>query len=158
MRLNLGCGEHYAPGWTNVDAFGGVRADVYAPLDALPFDDGSATHVYCGHVLEHIAPVDLPAVLREIRRVLDGEFCAVGPDCDRIDPAREPDLYAMAAEGHDGIGINPHAPHLWTCTETKLLAFVRAVFPSARPVLVAEVPEPWPVVARGEAWQCALLA
>ena len=159
MRLNLGCGDHYADGWVNVDAFGGVRADTYAQLGALPFPDGSAEFVYCGHVLEHIAPADLPAVLGEVRRVLapGGLFCAVGPDCDRIDPAREPDLWRMASAGHDGIGLNPHAPHLWSCTETLLLAHVRAVFPTARPVLVADVPQPWPVVARGEAWQCAVL-
>lgn len=160
MRLNLGCGEYRAEGWVNVDAFGGARADVIADLADLPFEDGLATHVYAGHVLEHIAPVDIPAVLREMRRVLaaDGQFCAVGPDCDRIDPARDPDLYRMAAEGHDGIGLNPHAPHLWSCTETRLLKYVRAVFPGAAAVLVAEVPEPWPVVTRTEAWQCAVLA
>lgn len=159
LKLNLGCGEHYAPGWVNIDAFGGVRADVFANLDALPYPDSSAELVYAGHVLEHIHPDDLPAVLREVRRVLapGGQFCAVGPDCDRIDPVREPDLYRMAGEGHDGIGLNPHAPHLWSCTEALLLTYVRRVFPTATAVLVAAVPEPWPVVARGEAWQCAIL-
>lgn len=160
MRLNLGCGDHPADGWVNVDAWGGARADVFAPLDTLPFDDGAAELVYAGHVLEHIHQDDLPAVLGEIRRVLapSGRFCAVGPDCDRIDPAIDPDLYRMAAEGHDGIGLNPHAPHLWSCTETLLLTHIRRVFPDARPVLVADVPEPWPVTIRTEAWQCAVIA
>lgn len=158
MRLNLGCGEYHAEGWVNVDAYTST-VDVRARLEALPFLDGSATHVYCGHVLEHIAPIDLPAVLVEIRRVLaaDGEFCVVGPDCDRIDPAKEPDLYAIAAK-HVTTLDNPHGSHLWTCTEAKLLSYIQAVFPGARAVLVAEVPETWPGVVRHASWQCAVIA
>lgn len=159
MKLNLGCGEYPAAGWVNVDGWDGSKADVFASLDALPFAGGSASRVYAGHVLEHVHPDQLGGVLAEIRRVLadDGQFCAVGPDCDRIDPIATPELYAMAAAGRDGIGVNPRADHLWTCTEVLMLAHIRSVFPAARPVLIADVPEPWPVVSR-IGWQCAVLA
>lgn len=160
MRLNLGCGDYPAADWVNVDAYGGAKADVFSGLDDLPFGDGSATHVYLGHVLEHIAVADLPAVLVEVRRVLapDGALCAVGPDCDRIDARIDPALFKVASQGHDGIGLNPHAAHLWSCTEALLLEYLRPTFPSVRAVLVADVPQPWPVVVRSEAWQCAALA
>lgn len=160
MKLNLGCGEHHVDGWVNVDAFDGSRADVITDIGTLPFIDGAASHIYAGHVLEHVHPDGLAAVLREIRRVLapNGKLCIVGPDCDRIDAAKDPALYAMASEGHDGLGINPYAPHMWSCTESLLLAHLRGYFPGAAPVLVADVPESWPVVCRTEAWQCAVLA
>lgn len=160
MKLNLGCGEHHADGWVNVDGFEGSRADVITDIRTLPFTDGSASHIYAGHVLEHVHPDALPDVLREIRRVLapDGQLCIVGPDCDRIDRDKDSALYAMAAEGHDGLGINPYAPHLWSCTEALILAYLGECFPDATPIPVADVPECWPVVCRTEAWQCAILA
>ena len=157
MLLNIGSGDFPAKGWVNVDAYAGVNPDVLAGLDSMPFETDSADMVYAGHVLEHIAPEDLPAILSEVRRVLKpgGRFAAVGPDVDRIDPIAQPDLFRMASKGHDGLGVNPHAPHLWDCTEARLLSAVRDVFPKARAVLVADLPEDWPVVSRVD-WQCAV--
>ena len=161
MKLNLGSGDHPVPGWVNIDAFGGARADMFADLRHLPFRDDSMSHIYAGHVLEHIPPDDLPAVLAEVRRVLapSGRFCVVGPDCDRIDPQKEPDLYLAASSAVDGgEGVNPFAYHLWDCTETRMLAHIGRVFPSAQAVPVADVPEEWPVLVRSAAWQCAVIA
>jgi predicted SAM-dependent methyltransferase len=157
VRLNLGCGNFPAAGWVNVDSFSDSGADVIASLDSLPFTDGSAEMVYAGHVLEHVAPKDLSVVLREIRRVLtvDGQFCAVGPDLDRIDGKADPSLYRDALHGGHRW---PGDEHRWGCTETLLLTYIRDVFPHAVPLLVADVPEPWPVTTRVEAWQCAVRA
>lgn len=52
-RLHIGCGKAYLPGWTNVDIFSSVRADVYADMAALPFDRESFNLIYASHVLEH---------------------------------------------------------------------------------------------------------
>lgn len=52
-NLHIGCGKAYLPGWTNVDIFSSVRADVYADMSALPFDPMSFDLVYASHVLEH---------------------------------------------------------------------------------------------------------
>lgn len=160
MKLNLGCGEYPADGWTNVDSYPGVNPDVVADLVSLPFDDGSADAVYCGHCLEHNGPGELPAILAEIRRVLKpgGELCVVAPDLDRIDPVQQAVLYRMADVGGDGDTGNPRGSHRWGCTETALLAQVRDVFPDAHPVPVGELEgRPWPVVSY-VGWQCAVLA
>jgi len=53
MKLHIGAGRNYLPGWTNIDIFNSVRADVYADMAALPFDRGSVDTIYVCHVLEH---------------------------------------------------------------------------------------------------------
>lgn len=53
MKLHIGTGKNYLPGWVNVDIFSSVRADVYADMAALPFDRGSVDIIYCCHTLEH---------------------------------------------------------------------------------------------------------
>ncbi len=52
-RLHIGCGKVYLPGFTNVDIFSSVHADVYADMAALPFDRGTFDLIYASHVLEH---------------------------------------------------------------------------------------------------------
>lgn len=52
-KLHIGTGKNYLPGFTNVDIFSNVRADVYADMTALPFDRGTFELVYASHVLEH---------------------------------------------------------------------------------------------------------
>lgn len=161
MLLNLGCGPHRAPSpWLNVDTWDqdGNSPDITANLLDLPFEHDSASMVYMGHVLEHIAPDDVPLALAEAARVLEpgGRICVVGPDCDRIDPARYPTLYQAAVDG-GGMGANPHGPHLWRAAEVNTLAFVRGAFPDAYAYPVEHVPDEWPIVAR-EFWQCAIEA
>lgn len=53
MKLHIGTGKNYLPGFTNLDIFSSVRADVYADMTALPFDRGSCSLVLAVHVLEH---------------------------------------------------------------------------------------------------------
>lgn len=38
-------------------------------ITALPYDDESVDIAYCRHVLEHLAPLDIPRALRELVRV-----------------------------------------------------------------------------------------
>lgn len=161
MQVNLGCGEHKADGWTNVDSYPGVAPDVVADAVALPFDDASVDAVYAGHCLEHNDPAEIPAILAEVRRVLKpgGRFCAVAPDLDRIDPVQRAVLYQMADVGADPSleGDNPRGVHRWGCTETLLLGHVRGVFPDAQAVPVETLAGDWPVVALVD-WQCAVTA
>lgn len=159
MRVNLGCGEYRQDGWTNVDCYPGVNPDVVADATALPFDDGSVDAVYAGHCLEHNDPGEIPAILAEVRRVLKpgGLFCAVAPDLDRIDPVQQAVLYRMADKGGEA-GVNPRGSHRWGCTESQLLAHVKAVFPDAQAVPVGSLEgAPWPVVSY-VGWQCAVTA
>lgn len=55
-KLSIGCGKCYLPpseGWTNLDLFDSVQADVYADMAALPFDKNTFDILYCSHCLEH---------------------------------------------------------------------------------------------------------
>ena len=65
MRVNLGCGQAYMEGWTNVDASPDVKADIY--MEAAQFLRQYADEIdeiYMGHVLEHIMPGDALVTLR----------------------------------------------------------------------------------------------
>ena len=56
MRVNLGCGQVYMEGWTNVDASRDVKADIYMEAaDFLRQYADEIDEVYMGHVLEHVA-------------------------------------------------------------------------------------------------------
>lgn len=70
LRLNLGSAGLPIPGWLNVDAGGG---DIIANVNwGLPFPDGSASFVYCSHMLEHLRFNDqAPIFLAEVVRVLE---------------------------------------------------------------------------------------
>lgn len=69
-KLHLGCGKNYIPGWTNVDLFSSVKADVYADITALPFDRGSFDLIYASHVLEHVQRHTVIATLSHWRDLL----------------------------------------------------------------------------------------
>ena len=165
MRLNVGCGNHYADGWVNVDidAGGDVRTDVQGDITGtLPFNDGSAERIYLGHVLEHVDLDDVPPALAECRRLLGhgGVMCIVGPDCDRAD--------AMLAAGQlddvehglvvEGAGRWAHDVHLWRSTETAVTAMLEADGWTVLPVTLDELARStWPLVS-GVAWQFSVIA
>lgn len=52
-KLHIGTGKNYLPGFSNVDIFSTVRADVYADMTALPYPRESFDLIYACHVLEH---------------------------------------------------------------------------------------------------------
>jgi len=69
-KLNIGCGKNYIPGWTNLDLFSTVKADVYADISALPFDRESFDLIYASHVLEHVQRNTVIATLSHWRDLL----------------------------------------------------------------------------------------
>jgi predicted SAM-dependent methyltransferase len=69
-KLHIGCGKNYIPGWTNLDLFSSVKADVYADITALPFDRGSFDLIYASHVLEHVQRNTVVATLAHWRDML----------------------------------------------------------------------------------------
>lgn len=88
--LNLGCGEHCHPDWTNVDLARSVAGVVQADLrKGVPFPDNEFDVVYHSHVLEHLTPQEGRAFLEECERVLKpgGTLRVVVPDLEGI--ARE---------------------------------------------------------------------
>lgn len=159
MKLNIGCGDFYAQGWTNVDQVkidGGPQPDVIASAEKLPFRKSSTTHVYAGHVLEHIALEDIPAVLKEFDRVLRkaGLLMLVGPDLDRALQSYPGMVDAIRNGGCRWEGDK----HLWESTETKTLEILRENGWTVTAIPIEDVDEDvWPVVSK-IGWQFAILA
>lgn len=69
-KLHLGCGRNYLPGFTNVDLFSSIRADLYADVQCLPFDRGRFDLIYACHVLEHVHRNAVIATLTHWRDLL----------------------------------------------------------------------------------------
>lgn len=158
MKVNLGCGEFYAEGWTNVDRTeeeDGPQPDVIASATDLPFPDGSVSQLYAGHVLEHVALETVPDILAEIKRVLspEGMLMIVGPDIDR---ARE--SYPEAVEGilHGDCRWEGDE-HLWESRESTVVDLLNEGGWFALPIPITDVKPEWPVTSR-IGWQFAILA
>ena len=71
MKLNLGCGNRFIPGYVHIDVVDYVHVDHVTSIDTLSmFQDGSVNLIYNCHVLEHFKRRDVARVLREWYRVL----------------------------------------------------------------------------------------
>lgn len=165
MRLNVGCGDFYAPGWFNIDT---TRNDIIRPdlvvesLLDMPEEIKDVTHVYMGHVLEHMPFEEIPNLLGAIwERCLPGSvFAAVGPDVQRgqvmYDRGEIPKwlLEAMHKTPGDSPWNGHH--HLWDCTEDLMVQAVRksGVLSCDAVSIESHALDSFPVVARST-WQCA---
>jgi predicted SAM-dependent methyltransferase len=73
IRLHLGCGEKYIPGFVHVDVLPYDHVDHIAQVDSLDFiDDQSVDLIYASHLLEHFGRHEYLGVLGEWFRVLRG--------------------------------------------------------------------------------------
>lgn len=158
MRINVGCGQHYADGWVNLDL---VRDNITRP-DVLvttavpfPFETASVEKAYLGHVLEHIAWEDVPIYLSQLRRVLKPGASAlfVGPDVRRTiqqfaEHRQSFDRVLATLENVDEeryARLGSH--HRWNCHEERLFnAVVDAGFIAQVVTLEEVTAEPWPLV------------
>jgi predicted SAM-dependent methyltransferase len=70
MKLHLGCGPRFIPGFVHVDLQPAPHVDVVGPVERLPMGDGTVALIYASHVLEHFGRGEYKAVLREWFRVL----------------------------------------------------------------------------------------
>ncbi|MBI2568021.1 MAG: hypothetical protein HYV63_13410 [Candidatus Schekmanbacteria bacterium] len=66
MRLHLGCGEIYFPGWVNLDLSRGHDLR----LGLGDWEANSISEAYSSHLLEHLTFQEGAALLREVYRVL----------------------------------------------------------------------------------------
>lgn len=85
--LNLGCGAHFHPAWTNVDiAPADSSVQKHDLAKPLPFADGSFAAVYHSHVLEHLPRHRALPFLKECHRVLAprGFLRVVVPDLEAV--------------------------------------------------------------------------
>jgi SAM-dependent methyltransferase len=71
MKLHLGCGKRYIPGYTHIDVIEYPHIDIVNSVDRLPMiEDESCDVVYSCHVLEHFHKKVIIDVLHEWLRVL----------------------------------------------------------------------------------------
>ncbi len=85
--LNVGCGEHYCPEWTNVDVRPFHESVIACDIrEGLPFNDASFSAVYLSQVLEHFSEAAGSVLLQECRRVLcpTGVIRVAVPDLENI--------------------------------------------------------------------------
>jgi predicted SAM-dependent methyltransferase len=55
MKLHIGSGKVYLPGWTNLDIVSTVIADMHANALSIPLPQESCEIIYASHVLEHFS-------------------------------------------------------------------------------------------------------
>lgn len=70
MKLHLGCGRRYIPGFVHVDLMRAPHVDIVGPVQKLPLADATASLIYASHVLEHFGRYEYKEVLAEWFRVL----------------------------------------------------------------------------------------
>ena len=76
MKLHLGCGKRFIPGFVHIDAIDYKHVDHVATIDKLSFiPDNSVDLIYNCHVLEHFKRRDVQDVLKEWQRVLKPGGC-----------------------------------------------------------------------------------
>ena len=165
MKLNLGCGDRWAPGWHNVDFAGSPhRKDEEIDLrtDTLPWSD--VRHAYAGHVLEHLYVNEVITLLTALRRCMYswGELMVVGPD---VILAEGLAITNSLGIGHtlDSIkhgGYRWHGDeHRWQCTQWDVAALLKAAgWQDIKRMSINDVDPLWPVADRGPQWQCAVSA
>jgi SAM-dependent methyltransferase len=84
LKLHVGCGKGLIDGWVNIDVHPAPLS--LNVLSGLPLGDGSASHVFVSHLLEHLHfPRDVQPFLAELRRVLapGGRVRLVVPDVEQ---------------------------------------------------------------------------
>lgn len=164
MRLNLGSGDRPQPDWTNVDnaACPYPRDETVDLTGPLPWPEGSVSHAYLGHVLEHL-PLSACALLLE--RLLPcmapgGQVMVVGPDINRAQGMAEAGVLEVTMESlrHGGHRW-PGDEHHWECTPAILAGLLdTAGWTEVTEIPFADVDPMWPVADRGPQWQCAVTA
>jgi len=71
MKLHLGCGKRYIPGYTHIDVVEYKHIDIVNSIDRLPMiGNDSCDIIYSCHVLEHFHRKIVGEVLKEWIRIL----------------------------------------------------------------------------------------
>ena len=71
IRLHIGCGDRYIPGFIHIDARKLPHVDYVTTADKLDmFEDNSVNLIYACHILDHLERNQVDLVLKEWYRVL----------------------------------------------------------------------------------------
>lgn len=71
MKLHLGCGPRYIPGFVHVDAQFSPHVNIVCLVERLPIKNSNVSLIYASHILEHFGRFEYRAVLQEWFRVLE---------------------------------------------------------------------------------------
>ena len=93
MKLHVGCGKKYLPGWTHLDLYTAPHIDIISDVEDMNMvDNGSVDVLYTCHMLEHIRRTSqslktdryqhLSPVMKEFHRVIKpgGQVYIAVPD------------------------------------------------------------------------------
>lgn len=169
MRLNLGCGDRYVNGWINVDLpdmphYADQRVDL---TGQLPWPAHSLSHIYAGHVLEHL---ELGQAFSLVKRLLpltqhNGVIMLVGPDIDLAEKmiaagAGLAEMYGATLDSLKyGAGRWSGDVHHWECRQSILEDMLRdAGWSDIVSMDIWEAAHDWPVADPRPRWQCAVTA
>ncbi|MCJ7489946.1 MAG: methyltransferase domain-containing protein [Thermoplasmata archaeon] len=85
VRLHLGCGQVYKPGYVNIDLHDASVADMRDDIMMLPFDSESVDEIVAFHAVEHFDHINCKYLLSELSRVLKsgGEVVIETPDLEK---------------------------------------------------------------------------
>jgi len=124
MRIHLGCGDKYWPGFVNVDFTSG---DIHSDIRKIPFEDNSADEIHLIHVFEHLDRMDAENALREWQRVLKpgGKLVMEFPCLDKVAKyvmAGSKDLSKTLFALYGDVRLKrPEMLHRWCWSETEIL-------------------------------------
>jgi predicted SAM-dependent methyltransferase len=168
MRLNLGCGDRYAEGWTNVDHAGSPhRKDQTVDLTGeLPWEPGTVELAYAGHVLEHLTVETCDLLLRRLLPCMmpAGILLVVGPDLDRAEAMVNGGTFDFRY-GHTLDSLR-HGGHRWPGDEHRWASTAPATvdlltgagWSEVTDIGIGAVGPTWPVADRAPLWQFAIVA
>lgn len=125
MKLNLGCGLDYRPGWINVDKVPRIRTDICFDFEMMPwpFPDNYIDEVWCYNVIEHIK--EIPDFMDELWRVCkSGAIVRIGTAYGKSDGAiRDTTHWHLLTEkSMDDFcaGNDWYSAHTWILESSKL--------------------------------------
>lgn len=163
MKINLGCGDRYAPGWHNVDFAGSPHPKdetIDLRTNALPWV--GIELVYAGHLLEHLYVDEVLVLLETVRTcmALDGELMVVGPDVLLAQGMAVAGTLDVTMESLTDGGHRWHGDeHKWHCTTWAVEKLLQVSgWQQVTRVGINNVPDLWPVADRRPQWQCAVSA
>src|SRR3990167_5418397 len=124
IRLNVGAGDKFIPGFVNIDRHG--NQDINSDAFPLPFPTDHADELWAIHLLEHLPRRDASPVLTEWFRVLKpgGKLVLELPCLDKIARLivageKNMRLTVMGIFG-DPRDPKPDMMHQWCWTEAEL--------------------------------------
>ncbi len=165
MKLNLGSGDRYVPGWVNVDLPDTPhRKDRALDLTGeLPWPERSVECVYAGHVLEHLTLDACRSLLERLLPLMapPGPIMLVGPDvnlAEALIPEGAADEFGATLESlRRGAGRWSGDVHRWECTGEQLEdLLIEAGWSTVTPRPLDEVALLWPVADSRPQWQAAV--